>query len=159
MPSFEMTRRVPFSAKEMFAVVADVEHYPEFLPLCEGLVVRSREAQGRDDVLIATMTVGYRAIRKSFTSRVTLRPAESEIVVAYLDGPFTYLDNRWRFRDVASGSEIDFFIDYAFASRILGLVMGAVFDKAVRRYTQAFEERARAVYGASAGNAVPPGSR
>ena len=102
------------------------------------------------------MSVGYRAIRESFTSRVTLRPERNEIAVAYLDGPFTHLDNRWRFRDVPGGSDIDFFIDYAFASRMLAVVMGAVFDKAVRRYTQAFEERARAVYGAPAGNVTAP---
>jgi coenzyme Q-binding protein COQ10 len=150
-----MTRRVPFSAKEMFAVVADVERYPEFLPLCEGLKIRLREANGGETILVATMTVGYRAIRESFTSRVTLRPDQNEIDVTYLDGPFTHLDNRWRFRDVPGGSEIDFFIDYAFASRMLAVVMGAVFDKAVRRYTQAFEERARAVFGRpSAGTAV-----
>ncbi len=147
MPTFEMTRRVPFSAKQMFDVVADVERYPEFLPLCEGLVVRSRQEHGGESVLTATMSVGYRAIRESFTSRVTLRPEESEIAVAYLDGPFSHLDNRWRFRDAGSGSEIHFYIDYAFASRMLAVLMGAVFDKAVKKYTQAFEERARAVYG------------
>ena len=157
MPSFEMTRRVPFSAKEMFAVVADVERYPEFLPLCEGLRVRSREQVADASVLIATMSVGYRSIAESFTSRVTLRPKQSEIEVAYLDGPFTHLDNRWRFCDVPDGSEIHFFIDYAFASRMLAVVMGAVFDKAVRRYTEAFEERARLIYGKSLGNAAAPG--
>jgi coenzyme Q-binding protein COQ10 len=152
-----MTRRVPFSAKEMFAVVADVERYPEFLPLCEGLKIRLREANGGETILVAAMTVGYRAIRESFTSRVTLKPESNEINVAYLDGPFSHLDNRWRFRDVPGGSEIDFFIDYAFASRMLAVVMGAVFDKAVRRYTQAFEERARAVYRAPARSASAPG--
>jgi coenzyme Q-binding protein COQ10 len=152
-----MTRRVPFSAKQMFAIVADVERYPEFLPLCEGLHVRSRAQHGNESVLTATMSVGYRAIRESFTSRVTLRPARNEIDVAYLDGPFSHLDNRWRFRDVSGGSEIDFYIDYAFASRMLALVMGAVFDKAVRRYTQAFEERASAVYGVPAGTTIAPG--
>jgi coenzyme Q-binding protein COQ10 len=149
-----MTRRVPFSAKQMFAIVADVESYPQFLPLCEGLAVRSREEQGTDSVLIATMSVGYRSITESFTSRVTLKPDASEIHVAYLDGPFTHLDNRWRFTDVPGGSEIHFFIDYAFASRMLAVVMGAVFDKAVRRYTEAFEERARAVYRTPAGAAA-----
>ncbi len=149
MPSFEMTRRVPFSAKQMFAVVADVERYPEFLPLCEDLHVRSREDVGGNSVLIATMSVGYRAIRESFTSRVTLRPERNEIDVAYLDGPFSHLDNRWRFSDVPGGSEIHFFIDYAFASRLLAVVMGAVFDKAVRKYAEAFEARANANYGKS----------
>lgn len=149
MPSFETTHRVPFTARQMFDVVADVERYPQFLPLCEGLVVRSREAKGDETVLVATMTVGYRAIRESFTSRVTLRPDEGEIHVAYLDGPFSHLDNRWRFRAAPDGgSHIDFFINYAFSSRVLALLMGAVFDKAVRKYTAAFEARAHALYDA-----------
>lgn len=153
-----MTRRVAFNAKQMFDVVADVERYPEFLPLCEGLHVRTREQNGPETVLTATMSVGYRAIRESFTSRVVLKPEQNEIVVAYLDGPFTHLDNRWRFRDIPRGSEIHFFIDYAFASRMLAMVMGAVFDKAVRKYTNAFEERARSLYGSPAANATAPSS-
>jgi coenzyme Q-binding protein COQ10 len=144
-----MTRRVPYSAAEMFAVIANVERYPEFLPLCESLIVRSREVRGAETVLVATMSVGYGVIRESFTSRVTLRPDKGEIAVAYLDGPFHHLDNRWRLRDLSQGCEIHFFIDYAFASRALALIMGAVFDRAVRKYTDAFEQRARAIYGAS----------
>jgi coenzyme Q-binding protein COQ10 len=140
----------------MFAVVADVERYPEFLPLCEELVVRSREERGPETILVATMSVGYRAIRECFTSRVTLRPEKSEIIVAYLDGPFAHLDNRWRFRDVAGGSEIHFYIDYAFASRMLALVTGAVFDRAVKKYTHAFEERARLLYSKRARSAAAP---
>jgi coenzyme Q-binding protein COQ10 len=159
LPTFEMTRPVPFRPEQMFAVVADVERYPEFLPLCEGLHVRTREEKGAESVLTATMTVGYRAIRESFTSRVTLRPLKNEIDVAYLDGPFTHLDNRWRFRDAPGGSEIHFFIHYAFASRVLGLVMGAVFDKAVRKYAEAFEERARVIYGRPVSAAAVPGER
>ncbi len=154
-----MTRRVPFTAEQMFAIVADVERYPEYLPLCEGLTVRSREERDGESVLTATMTVGYRAIRESFTSRVTLKPDANEILVAYLDGPFTHLDNRWRFQDVNDGSEIHFYIDYVFASRMLALVMGAVFDKAVRRYAEAFEERARTIYGKSASATVASGNR
>lgn len=156
MPSFETTRRVPFTARQMFDVVADVERYPQFLPLCEGLVVRSHERSGSDTILVATMTVGYGALRESFTSRVTLRPERGEILVAYLDGPFSHLDNRWRFRGGNGGSHIDFFIDYAFSSRMLALLMGAVFDKAVRKYTSAFEARAHALYDAAAPVATAP---
>lgn len=154
MPKFETTRRVPFSAAQMYAVVADVERYPEFLPLCESLSVRARDERGAETVLTATMSVGYHALRESFTSRVILRPGASEIDVTYLDGPFTHLDNRWRFRDTASGSEIHFYIDYAFASRMLAMVMGAVFDKAVRKYTEAFEARARQIYGPPSSSAT-----
>ena len=156
MPKFETSRRVPFTARQMFDVVADVERYPQFLPLCEGLVVHSRKKQGADTVLAATMTVGYGAINESFKSRVVLRPEQNQIRVTYLDGPFSHLDNRWTFRDANGGSFVDFFIDYAFSSRMLALLMGAVFDKAVRKYTSAFEARAYAIYGAAGAAASAP---
>jgi coenzyme Q-binding protein COQ10 len=157
VPKFETSRRVPFTARQMFDVVADVERYPQFLPLCEGLVVHTREPQGADTVLAATMTVGYGALRESFKSRVTLRPERNQILVSYLDGPFSHLDNRWSFRDGDSGSTIDFFIDYAFSSRMLALLMGAVFDKAVRKYTSAFEARAHALYDSAGAASSAPG--
>jgi coenzyme Q-binding protein COQ10 len=150
LPTFETTRRVPFTAEQMFAVVADVERYPEFVPLCEKLIVHERRQSGANAELIASMSVGYKAIRETYKSRVTLKPAEMEIDVAKVDGPFARLTNRWRFRDVPGGSEIYFHIDYAFASRLLSVLMGAVFDKAVRKYTEAFETRARFLYGTSA---------
>ena len=124
MPTFETTRRVAFTAEQMFAVVADVERYPEFLPLCESLVVDTREVGSTHTTLTATMHVGYHAIRERFKSRVTLRPQRHEIDVVKIDGPFAYLANRWRFRDVPGGSEVHFYIDYAFASRMLGLLDG-----------------------------------
>ena len=141
---------MPFSAKQMFAVVADVEQYPAFLPLCESLVVHSREQKGAATEIIATMGIGYHAIRESFKSSVTLQPEKDQIVVRYLDGPFEHLENRWGFRDLADGSEVHFFIDYAFASRMLSLLMGAVFDKAVRKFAEAFEERACQIYRSTA---------
>lgn len=150
MPTFETTRRVPFTAEQMFAVVADVERYPQFLPLCEQLAVTRRETAGADAILTARMSVGYRAIRETFTSRVTLKPQQREIDVVKIDGPFARLTNRWRFRDVPGGCEVYFHIDYAFASRMLSLLMGALFDKAVRKYSEAFETRARALYGGTA---------
>jgi coenzyme Q-binding protein COQ10 len=134
----------------MFAVVADVERYPEFVPLCERLVVKQREVGSTHSTLTATMSIGYHAIRETFTSRVTLRPERKEIDVVKIDGPFARLTNRWRFRDVPGGCEVIFHIDYAFASRVLAMLMGAVFDKAVRKYTEAFEARARALYGTPA---------
>lgn len=153
MARFETTRRVPFSAAQMFDVVADVEKYPEFVPMCENLKITSRNDDGVTTHLVATMGIGYKAIRESFTTRVVLSPkaAPPMIDVAYLDGPFHHLDNRWRFIDRDRGSDIHFYIDYAFRSAMLGLVMGAVFDKAFRKFAEAFEERARVVYGKSAG--------
>ncbi len=154
MPKFETTRRVPYSARQMYDIIADVESYPQFLPLCEALHVESREQSGEATVIVATMTVGYKAIRESFRTRVTLHPQEPTILVEYLDGPFRRLENRWRFVPAASGSDVHFWIDYEFRSAMLGLLMGAMFDKAFRRFSAAFEERARHVYGPPATAAV-----
>lgn len=147
MPMFNSTRRVKHTPEQMFALVADVEKYPEFLPLCEGLVVRKRTpVEGGGEVLVADMSVGYRAIRETFTSRVTLDPDNRKILVEYVDGPFRYLENRWSFKPDERGCEIGFFISYEFASRMLGLLMGTMFDKAFRKFAEAFERRADLVY-------------
>ena len=149
MPQFETRRPVPHTPDQMFDLVADVERYPEFLPLCEGLTVRRRTPRdGGGEVLLADMTVGYKAIRETFTSRVTLDPANLKILVEYVDGPFRHLENRWTFKPHEAGCEVGFFISYEFASRMLGMLMGAMFDKAFRKFAEAFERRADAVYGA-----------
>ena len=148
MPRFETRRRVPYSARQMFDLVADVERYPEFLPLCETLRVRSRESKNGHDVLVADMEVGYGAIRERFTSRVALDPARSSILVNYIDGPFKRLENRWNFIDAADGgSDVVFLIDYEFKSIVLQMLMGGLFDTAFRKFTDAFEVRARRIYG------------
>jgi coenzyme Q-binding protein COQ10 len=150
MPSFTTRRRVAYTPAQMFDLVADVERYPEFLPLCEGLAVRTREEKADRTIIVATMAAGYKAIRESFTTRVTLLPAEHKVLVEYLDGPFSRLENRWLFRALPGGAcEVDFFIDYELRSLMLGLVVGAVFDKAFRKFTEAFEARARLVYGSA----------
>ena len=149
MPQFETTRVVSHSPAEMFALVADVERYPEFLPMCEALTVRSRKERDGVTLLVADMTVGYKAIRETFTSQVVLKPAENRIDVKYIDGPFRYLTNIWRFeQNAAGGTDIRFFIDYEFKSRILGALMGAMFDRAFRTFAEAFEKRANEIYGA-----------
>jgi coenzyme Q-binding protein COQ10 len=151
MPKFQTDRPVAHSAEDMFALVADVERYPEFVPMCEALTVRSRRERDGVTVLVADMSIGYRAIRETFTSQVVLKPAERAIDVKYLDGPFKYLDNRWRFEPAGEGrSVVHFYIDYEFKSRILGAMMGAVFDRAFRMFAEAFEKRADAVYGVKA---------
>lgn len=139
-----------FTPEQMFALVADVERYPEFVPLCESLAVKSRESRGTETVLIATMGIGYKAIRERFTTRVTLQPDAHTILVEYLDGPFRRLENRWRFIEVGGGCEVDFFIDYEFRSIALGLLMGAMFDTAFRKFADAFEARAKTVYKSAA---------
>jgi coenzyme Q-binding protein COQ10 len=147
LPSFRTVRHVPFTPREMFDVVADVERYPEFLPLCEGLVVTERKTGERGTELTATMTVGYKSITERFTTRVTLDPEAGTIEVRNLDGPFSHLENAWRFIAAGGGCDVHFSISYAFRSTMLSLIVGAAFDKAVRSYTQAFEARARALYG------------
>ena len=148
MPKFETTRHVSHSPEEMFELVADVEKYPEFLPLCEGLNVRSRRERDGREILVADMTVGYKAIRETFTTQVLLTPAEHTIDVKYLDGPFRYLTNEWKFlASPDGGAKVEFFIDYEFKSRILGALMGTMFDRAFRMFAEAFEKRADAIYG------------
>ena len=148
MPRFATTRHVRHSATDMFDLVADVEAYPHFVPLCESLKVRSRKEEGGKETLIATMTVAYKVVRESFTTRVVLDREALIIRAEYLDGPFRYLENFWRFEPEGRGdSLIHFAIDYEFRSSALGLLMGAVFDRAFRKFADAFEARADAVYG------------
>jgi coenzyme Q-binding protein COQ10 len=149
MPMFRTTRRVPFTSEQMFALVADVERYPEFLPLCTGLNVRRRlTTPAGQKQLVAAMSVGYKAISETFTSRVTLDEPASKILVEFMDGPFRHLENRWSFLPLQGGGcEIVFFISYEFASRTLGLLMGTMFDRAFRKFAEAFEQRAVQVYG------------
>ena len=149
MPSFRTTRRVHHAAAEMFDLVADMERYPEFVPLCERMRVRNRTKTAEGvEVAIAAMTVAYRMISETFTSRVTMNRPELTIKVEYIQGPFSILDNRWSFRPVTEQScDVEFFITYEFKSRMLGLLMGAMFDVAFRKFEQAFERRADVVYG------------
>jgi len=148
MHIFEIKHPVAHSADDMYALIARVEDYPKFLPLCEALNVKRRDMIDGKEVLVATMQVGYKLIRERFTTKVTLDPATRTIFVEYLDGPFSHLENRWRFlpRD-DGGSDIDFYIAYSFRSRLFERVMGGLFDKAVQKYTTAFEARADEIYG------------
>ena len=152
MPQHRTTRRIRHSAESMFDLVADVERYPEFVPFCEMLVVRGRRREGEREVLVADMTVGYKLIRETFTSKVTLDRPALEIRADYLDGPFRALENTWRFRSLPEGgSEISFCITYEFRSRALALLMGTLFDRVFRRFSDAFETRADQIYGRAPG--------
>jgi coenzyme Q-binding protein COQ10 len=151
MPQLSNTRRVRHAASDMFDLVADVERYPEFVPLCQSLKVRQRTNEGAKTVIIADMSVAYKLIRQDFTSRVTLDRAKLEILVEYLEGPFRSLNNHWTFRPVDEHTcDVDFFLAYEFRSRMLGVLMGAMFDAAFRRFAGAFERRADQVYGTRA---------
>lgn len=145
--------RVNHSASEMFDLVADVERYPEFVPLCSALRVRQRMAKpDGTEVLVADMTVSFKLVKESFTSRVTLDRANLKILVEYLQGPFSNLENRWTFepKDKQEGEgvcDVGFFLAYEFKSRMLALLMGSMFDAAFARFSTAFEKRADAIYG------------
>jgi coenzyme Q-binding protein COQ10 len=148
MPTFTTRRRVRHAAADMFDLVADVERYPEFVPLCKSLKVRQRIQEPENvEIVIADMTVSYKLVRELFTSRVTLDRPNLQILVEYLEGPFSHLENRWTFHPLSERTcEIEFFITYEFRSRMLGLLMGAMFDVAFRRFAVAFEQRADRIY-------------
>lgn len=151
MPSFQTVHKVDHSSEDMFALVADVEKYPEFVPLCEKLQVRGRKNLGEGrEMLVADMTVAYKLFRETFTSRVTLEPDNRRILVEYLDGPFRHLENVWTFKPLGEDAcEVGFDITYEFKSRTLSALMSAMFDRAFRKFSDAFEARADVVYGAS----------
>ena len=149
MPEFSTTRRVRHSAAQMFELVADVERYPEFVPLCQSLSVRQRTPRpDGTEIVIADMTVSFKLVREAFTTRVTLDKANLKILVEYLQGPFSNLENRWTFEPASeSACEVNFYLWYEFKSRMLGLLMGSMFDAAFARFSAAFEKRADVVYG------------
>jgi coenzyme Q-binding protein COQ10 len=152
MPQFSTKRRVRHAASEMFDLVADVDRYPEFVPLCRALKVKSRTPKEDGvEVLVADMTVAYKLVHETFTSRITLDRPKLQILVEYLSGPFSRMQNRWAFRPVEDRScDVEFFIEYEFRSRVLAALMGAMFDAAFRRFAAAFEKRADQIYGKTA---------
>jgi coenzyme Q-binding protein COQ10 len=142
MPTHAEKRILRYTPEQLFDMVADVRRYPEFLPWCVGARVISRDG----DELVADLTIGFKMFRESFRSEVTLeRP--NHVHVRYLNGPFRYLNNHWRFHPHPLGTEVDFFVDFEFRSRLLQAVIGTVFNEAVRLMVRAFERRAMQLYG------------
>jgi coenzyme Q-binding protein COQ10 len=142
MPTHAERQVLPYKPEQLFDLVADVESYPLFLPWCLGSRVRSR----LDNQLICDLTIGFGPFRETFTSRVTLDNPH-RVKVTYEKGPFKYLNNQWDFRPHDSGTQVAFFVDFEFRSRILQAAIGVVFNEAVRRMVNAFRKRARDVYG------------
>ncbi|MGE0224292.1 MAG: type II toxin-antitoxin system RatA family toxin [Acetobacteraceae bacterium] len=142
MPTHAERQIVPYRPDQLFELVADVGKYPQFLPWCVGARVRTRTEQE----ILADLTIGFGPFRESFTSRVSLdRPRE--VRVRYEKGPFRYLNNQWTFEPHQNGTEVDFFVDFEFRSRILQAAIGLVFNEAVKRMVGAFRKRAHEVYG------------
>lgn len=148
MSSFRTIETVQHSAEEMFDLVADIEKYPEFLPLCEKTVNRNRrEVSEGVETLFSTMTIGYKAIHESFSTFVTLDHNNLIILCEYVDGPFKSLENKWAFYKKDHQCDVEFYIRYEFRNFALGLLMGSVFDRMFGRFTDAFIKRADTVYG------------
>src|ERR1700753_4186949 len=149
MPRFSSKRRVRHTAPQMFDLVADVARYPEFVPLCQSLKIRQRTPQADGtEIVIADMTVSFKLVRESFTSRGTLDRPNLKIMVEHLKGPFSNLENRWTFEPKSEREcDVGFFLSYEFRSRMLALLMGTMFDTMFQRFASAFEKRADVVYG------------
>jgi len=144
MPRHSETRHVPYTAEQMFDLVADVARYSEFLPW----VVATRIRSNSETEMVADLVVGFKSLRETFTSKVN-KHGPNRIAVDYLDGPLKYLHNEWQFRAAGyGGCEIDFSVDFAFRSRVFESLAGQVFDRALRKMTDSFETRADALYGA-----------
>ncbi|MGB8182689.1 MAG: type II toxin-antitoxin system RatA family toxin [Stellaceae bacterium] len=143
MPTHAEQRLLPFTAEQLYDLVADIERYPEFLPWCVGARVRER----RDDYILGDLLIGWRMVRERFTSRVHLYKPD-RIDVEYAEGPFKYLENHWKFVPQNGGTLIDFHVDFEFRSRVLTGIVETVFTEAVKRMVGAFEKRARQLYGA-----------
>src|SRR6202049_1829145 len=157
MPKLSSKRRVLHTAPQIFDLVADVERYPEFVPLCRSLKIRQRTPKpDGTEIVIADMTVSFKLVREAFTSRVTLDRPNLKILVEYLQGPFSNLENRWSFQPKSgSDCEVGCLLAYEFKSRMLAMLMGTMFDTAFQRFAAAFEKRADAIYGKSRAGGNP----
>ena len=147
MPHHQETRILPYTAEQMYAVVAGIERYPEFLPWCSNLAVRAREADGAITFVTAEMTISYHALHQRYVSRVKLDPAARAIEARHVEGPFQKLDTRWRFVPLEGGCEVHFFIDFAFKNPLLSAIASFAFGHVANRMAEAFVQRAHALYG------------
>ncbi|MDO5603947.1 MAG: type II toxin-antitoxin system RatA family toxin [Paracoccus sp. (in: a-proteobacteria)] len=150
MPQRSDTRKLPYSARQMYDLVADVARYPEFLPWNSAARIRSRRP-GPDgsEVIEADLVISFKVFRERFGSRVTLWPEQMRIDTEYLDGPFRHLHSGWTFTDLPAGCEVNFFVDFEFRNAILARLIGVVFDEAMSRIVRAFEDRAHVLYSSA----------
>lgn len=148
MTKHQETRNLPWTADQMYELVADVGRYPEFLPWNSAARIRSRKPDGEGrEVMEADLIISFKLFREKFGSRVILDPKNRQIDTQYIDGPFKFMRSTWKFRDVeAGGCEVEFFVDFEFRNAILQGVMGVVFNEAMTRIVRAFEKRAADLY-------------
>lgn len=144
MPTHAEKRYLPYTHEKLFELVADVERYPEFLPWCVAARIRKRDG----DAFFADLVIGFKMIRERYTSKVILDREGRRIDVQYTEGPFHHLNNHWIFTPADDGgTNIDFYVDFEFRSKLLQKVIGALFNEAVRLMVASFEKRARQLYG------------
>lgn len=149
MPKHHEKRRLPYTAQNMYDLVADVAAYPEFLPWCSAARIRSRKptVDPGGEVLEADLVISFKVFREKFGSRVTLWPETHRIDTEYIDGPFKFMRSSWQFADLPDGGcEVEFFVDFEFKNRVLQGIIGVVFNEAMQRIVRAFEERAAKIY-------------
>ena len=146
MPTHSETRVLPYTAAQMYDLVADVARYPEFLPWTAAARIRSTEDRGDHTVMLADLVVSFKVFRETFGSKVTLWPEPRRIDTSYIDGPFKHMDSRWQFADVDGGCEVSFFVDFEFRNRLLQGAAGLFFNEAMQRIVKAFETRAAKIY-------------
>jgi coenzyme Q-binding protein COQ10 len=147
MPQHKETRVLPYTAAQMYDLVADVARYPEFLPWTAAARIRSRDERGDHVVMEADLVISFKVFRERFGSRVVLWPRTQRIDTEYIDGPFEYMKSTWNFRDVSDGCEVRFEVDFEFRNAILRSLIGLVFNEAMTRVVRAFEKRAAELYG------------
>ena len=147
MPSHSETRILPYTAQQMYDLVADVGSYPQFLPWTAAARVRSVTDRGEYQEMLADLVISFKVFREKFGSRVRLWPDEMKIDTEYLDGPFRHLQSQWRFRDAAGGCEVSFSVDFEFKNRLLQGAAGMFFNEAMQRVVRSFEQRAAELHG------------
>ena len=147
MPQHAETRRLPYTAQQMYDLVADVGRYPEFLPWCAAARIRSREDRGDHEVMEADLVISFKVFRERFGSRVVLKHSQLRIETEYVDGPFRHMKSNWDFADAEGGCDVSFDVDFEFRNAVLQGMIGLVFNEAMHRIVRAFEARARALYG------------
>ncbi|WP_299045192.1 type II toxin-antitoxin system RatA family toxin [uncultured Tateyamaria sp.] len=147
MPTHSETRFLPYTAQQMYDLVADVGSYPQFLPWCAAARVRKVTPKGDAQVMEADLVISFKVFRERFGSRVVLHPDAHKIDTEYLDGPFRYMKSNWGFEDTTGGCNVSFFVDFEFKNAILQGIIGVVFNEAMQRIVRAFERRAADLYG------------
>jgi len=146
MPAHHETRVLPYTAQQMYDLVADVANYPKFLPWTAAARIRSVDEKGDHAVMLADLVISFKVFRERFGSRVVLWPEQQKIDTSYLDGPFKHLESTWQFKDVDEGCEVSFSVDFEFKSRLLQGAAGMFFNEAMQRVVRAFEARAKELY-------------